>query len=191
MSNVSFCYFTAEPSVTKRLLADWKNTQTKVAAAEQVLIDHFGTSLLWERGRTVLGIAKRIAENEKPRDIEGTSVNIHNVDAPDGNPALYAVYTPNKRYSAGKWFDGCLKEINKCRHEAPYFDRYVAKLLNCYNEAISDENGRSLLHRTRVGISKEKLVIAVPYNKQDGKIPETPAECTQIKHSEFIALTEE
>ncbi|EBX7467599.1 hypothetical protein DS565_15720 [Salmonella enterica subsp. enterica serovar Bareilly] len=142
---------------------------------------HFGTeyiSALLVRGDVDCGRNKRLS-SEKFDD--------------DGQ-VLFEV-RPDRRYSEGKQLATRLKEINEKLQTLPRFSAWAVKTLGCYADADYVNHGRSFVAWSAAGFFPEKkaLVVSIPVG-ENGKEP-LPADMSQalieIKHSEFIAITEE
>ncbi|EEP9437597.1 hypothetical protein HCO87_002410 [Salmonella enterica subsp. enterica serovar Reading] len=102
---------------------------------------------------------------------------------------------PNRRYSEGKQLATRLKEINKKLQALPPFSAWAVKTLGCYADADYVNHGQHLTTWSATGFFPEKkaLVVSIPVG-ENGKEPlsadMSPA-LIEIKHSEFIAITEE
>lgn len=142
---------------------------------------HFGTeyiSALLVRGGMDCGRNKRVSSKEFDND----------------GQALFEV-RPDRRYSEGKQFATRLEEINKKLQELPLFDAWVVEILGCYADASYVNHGQNFVAWSAAGFFPEKkaLIVSIPVG-ENGKEPlpddMSPA-LIEIKHSEFIAITEE
>ncbi|ECO1513941.1 hypothetical protein AC319_21675 [Salmonella enterica subsp. arizonae] len=142
---------------------------------------HFGTeyiSALLVRGGMDCGRNKRVSSKEFD----------------DDGQALFEVM-PDRRYSEGKQLAARLEEINKKLQVLPTFSAWVVKTLGCYADADYVNHGQNFVAWSAAGFFPEKkaLVVSIPVG-ENGKEP-LPADMSptliEIKHSEFIAITEE
>ncbi|EEN4101261.1 hypothetical protein C7101_14070 [Salmonella enterica subsp. enterica serovar Mikawasima] len=142
---------------------------------------HFGTeyiSALLVRGGVDCGRNKRVSSKEFD----------------DDGQALFEV-RPDRRYSEGKQLAARLEEINKKLQALPTFDAWVVEILGCYADANYVNHGQQFIVWSAAGFFPEKkaLVVSIPVG-ENGKEP-LPADMSpaliEIKHSEFIAITEE
>ncbi|EKB4426885.1 DUF5420 family protein [Salmonella enterica] len=112
----------------------------------------------------------------------------------DGGQALFEV-SPDRRYSEGKRLAARLKEINEQLQELPPFSDWVVRKLGCYADASYVNRGQYLTTWSGAGFYSEKkaLVVRIPVGENGEKA--LPADMSkaliEIKHSEFIAITEE
>lgn len=142
---------------------------------------HFGTehiSALLVRGGVDCGRNKRVSSREFD----------------DDGQVLFEV-KPDRRYSEGKQLAARLKEINEKLQELPPFSAWAVKTLGCYADASYVNHGQNFVAWSAAGFFPEKkaLVVSIPVG-ENGKEP-LPADMSstliEIKHSEFIAITEE
>ncbi|EOY8362000.1 DUF5420 family protein [Salmonella enterica subsp. salamae] len=142
---------------------------------------HFGTeyiSALLVRGGVDCGRNKRVSSKEFD----------------DDGQVLFEV-RPGRRYSEGKQLAARLEEINKKLQVLPLFDAWVVEILGCYADANYVNHGQQFITWSAAGFFPEKkaLVVSIPVG-ENGKEP-LPADMSpaliEIKHSEFIAITEE
>ncbi|EKH2093931.1 DUF5420 family protein [Salmonella enterica] len=142
---------------------------------------HFGTeyiSALLVRGGMDCGRNKRVSSKEFD----------------DDGQVLFEV-RPDRRYSEGKQLAARLEEINKKLQELPPFSAWAVKTLGCYADADYVNHGQNFVAWSAAGFFPEKkaLVVSIPVG-ENGKEP-LPADMSpaliEIKHSEFIAITEE
>ncbi|HGA5439885.1 TPA: DUF5420 family protein [Salmonella enterica subsp. enterica serovar Eastbourne] len=150
-------------------------------AAGYLSHQHFGTeyiSALLVRGDVDCGRNKRVSR--KAFDDDGQ--------------ALFEV-RPDRRYSEGKQLATRLEEINKKLQALPLFSAWVTGTLGCYTEAFYVNHGQQFTTWSAAGFFPEKkaLVVRIPVG-ENGKKP-LPGDMSpaliEIKHSEFIAITEE
>ncbi|ECJ2585588.1 hypothetical protein FNI16_09635 [Salmonella enterica subsp. diarizonae] len=112
----------------------------------------------------------------------------------DDGQALFEV-RPDRRYSEGKELAAQLKKINEQLQELLLFSDWVVRKLGCYADASYVNHGQYLTTRSGAGFYSEKkaLVVRIPVG-ENGEKP-LPADMSkaliEIKHSEFIAITEE
>ncbi|EHP2853263.1 DUF5420 family protein [Salmonella enterica] len=142
---------------------------------------HFGTeyiSALLVRGGMDCGRNKRVSSKEFD----------------DDGQVLFEV-RPDRRYSEGKQLATRLEEINKKLQELPPFSAWAVKTLGCYADADYVNHGQNFVAWSAAGFFPEKkaLIVSIPVG-ENGKEP-LPADMSkaliEIKHSEFIAITEE
>ncbi|EDV5785876.1 hypothetical protein ACZ79_000563 [Salmonella enterica subsp. enterica serovar Thompson] len=142
---------------------------------------HFGTeyiSALLVRGGMDCGRNKRVSSKEFD----------------DDGQALFEV-RPDRRYSEGKQLAARLEEINKKLQALPTFGAWAVKTLGCYADADYVNHGQNFVAWSAAGFFPEKkaLVVSIPVG-ENGKNP-LPGDMSpvliEIKHSEFIAITEE
>ncbi|EBS4105271.1 hypothetical protein ZD86_02205 [Salmonella enterica subsp. enterica] len=113
----------------------------------------------------------------------------------DGDGQVLLEVSPDRRYSEGKQLAARLKEINKKLQELPLFSAWAVKTLGCYADASYVNCGQHLTTWSGAGFFPEKkaLVVRIPVGEKGEKA--LPADMSQalieIKHSEFIAITEE
>ncbi|EAW0307097.1 hypothetical protein FGJ22_20830 [Salmonella enterica] len=112
----------------------------------------------------------------------------------DDGQALFEV-RPDRRYSEGKLLAFRLKEVNEKLRDLSTFSDWAVTLLGCYAEASGVKHGQSYFTWSGAGFYPEKkaLVVRIPVG-ENGEKP-LPADMSkaliEIKHSEFIAITEE
>ncbi|EME5872457.1 DUF5420 family protein [Salmonella enterica] len=112
----------------------------------------------------------------------------------DDGQALFEV-RPDRRYSEGKQLAARLKEINEKLQELSTFSDWVVRKLGCYADASCVNRGQYLTTWSGAGFYSEKkaLVVRIPVGEKGEKA--LPADMSkaliEIKHSEFIAITEE
>lgn len=143
--------------------------------------EHFGTeyiSALLVRGGMDCGRNKRVSRKEFD----------------DDGQALFEV-RPDRRYSEGKQLAARLKEINEKLQTLPLFSDWAVKTLGCYADASYVNHGQHFVAWSGAGFYSEKkaLVVRIPVGENGEK--SLPADMSkaliEIKHSEFIAITEE
>ncbi|MDJ3786977.1 DUF5420 family protein [Salmonella enterica] len=142
---------------------------------------HFGTeyiSALLVRGDVDCGRNKRVSSKEF-----------------DGDGQVLFEVRPDRRYSEGKQLATRLKEINEKLQALPLFSDWAVKTLGCYADEIYVNRGQCLTTWSGAGFYPEKkaLVVRIPVGENGEK--SLPADMSpaliEIKHSEFIAITEE
>ncbi|EDQ2391046.1 hypothetical protein RU50_002001 [Salmonella enterica subsp. enterica] len=142
---------------------------------------HFGTeyiSALLVRGGMDCGRNKRVSSKEFD----------------DDGQALFEV-RPDRRYSEGKQLATLLEEINKKLQVLPTFSAWAVKTLGCYADADYVNHGQNFVAWSAAGFFPEEkaLVVSIPVG-ESGNNP-LPGDMSpaliEIKHSEFIAITEE
>ncbi|EGH7803996.1 hypothetical protein IEQ63_000138 [Salmonella enterica] len=142
---------------------------------------HFGTeciNALLVRGGVDCGRNKRVSRKEFD----------------DDGQVLFEV-RPDRRYNEGKRLAARLKEINEQLQELPLFSEWAVRKLGCYADASYVNHGQYLTTWSGAGFYPEKkaLVVRIPVG-ENGEKP-LPADMSkaliEIKHSEFIAITEE
>ncbi|EKB5404467.1 DUF5420 family protein [Salmonella enterica] len=112
----------------------------------------------------------------------------------DDGQALFEV-RPDRRYSEGKQLAARLKEINEKLQELSTFSDWAVRKLGCYADASCVNRGQYLTTWSGAGFYSEKkaLVVRIPVGEKGEKA--LPADMSkaliEIKHSEFIAITEE
>ncbi|EHC1180403.1 hypothetical protein JT438_004210 [Salmonella enterica] len=112
----------------------------------------------------------------------------------DDGQALFEV-RPDRRYSEGKRLAARLKEINEQLRVLPPFSDWAVRKLGCYADASYVNHGQYLTTWSGAGFYSERkaLVVRIPVG-ENGEKP-LPADMSkaliEIKHSEFIAITEE
>ncbi|EBA9592281.1 DUF5420 family protein [Salmonella enterica subsp. enterica serovar Saintpaul] len=112
----------------------------------------------------------------------------------DDGQVLFEV-RPDRRYSEGKQLATRLKEINEKLQALPLFNAWVVGVLGCYADAFYVNHGQQFTTWSAAGFFPEKkvLVVRIPVG-ENGKKP-LPGDMSpaliEIKHSEFIAITEE
>ncbi|EGZ5753426.1 hypothetical protein JJD91_002667 [Salmonella enterica] len=112
----------------------------------------------------------------------------------DDGQVLFEV-RPDRRYSEGKQLAARLKEINEKLQELSTFSDWAVRKLGCYADASCVSRGQYLTTWSGAGFYSEKkaLVVRIPVGEKGEKA--LPADMSkaliEIKHSEFIAITEE
>ncbi|EJL9930430.1 DUF5420 family protein [Salmonella enterica] len=112
----------------------------------------------------------------------------------DDGQVLFEV-RPDRRYSEGKQLATRLKEVNEKLQALPPFSAWVVGVLGCYADAFYVNHGQQFTTWSAAGFFPEKkaLVVRIPVG-ENGKQP-LPGDMSpaliEIKHSEFIAITEE
>ncbi|EKM8515555.1 DUF5420 family protein [Salmonella enterica] len=112
----------------------------------------------------------------------------------DDGQVLFEV-RPDRRYSEGKQLATRLKEINEKLRALPPFSTWAVETLGCYADAFYVNHGQEFTTWSAAGFFPEKkaLVVCIPVG-ESGNNP-LPGDMSpaliEIKHSEFIAITEE
>ncbi|ECI5749369.1 hypothetical protein D5P88_25895, partial [Salmonella enterica subsp. enterica] len=100
-----------------------------------------------------------------------------------------------RRYSEGKQLATRLEGVNEKLQELPLFSDWVVRKLGCYAEASYVKGGQQFTTWSGAGFYSEKkaLVVRIPVGEKGEKpLPADMSKAlTEIKHSEFIAITEE
>ncbi|EDO4443582.1 hypothetical protein C1K73_12735 [Salmonella enterica] len=142
---------------------------------------HFGVeqiSALLVRGDVDCGRNKRISGEKFDGD----------------GQALFEV-RPDRRYNEGKRLAARLKEINEQLQELPPFSDWAVRKLGCYADASYVSHGQYLTTWFGAGFYSERkaLVVRIPVGENGEKaLPANMSKALiEIKHSEFIAITEE
>lgn len=124
----------------------------------------------------------------------GRNKRTHNDSFDDDGQALFEV-RPDRRYSEGKQLAARLKEINEKLQELPPFSDWAVRKLGCYADASCVNHGQYLTTWSGAGFYPERkaLVVRIPVGENGEKA--LPADMSkaliEIRHSEFIAITEE
>lgn len=103
--------------------------------------------------------------------------------------------TPDRRYLEGRQLSGSINAMNKRLESFPSFSRWVVDMFSCYAEAFGNRSGQEYITYTSAGFYPERpaLIVRIPTGmKGNNPLPDdiSPA-LIEIKHSEFIAITEE
>ncbi|EHR8187363.1 DUF5420 family protein [Salmonella enterica] len=129
------------------------------------------------------------------RDVDcGRNKRVSSKEFDDDGQALFEV-RPDRRYSEGKQLAARLKEINEKLQTLPLFSDWAVKTLGCYADASYVNHGQHFVAWSGAGFYSEKkaLVVRIPVGENGEK--SLPADMSkaliEIKHSEFIAITEE
>ena len=93
--------------------------------------------------------------------------------------------SPDRRYKAGKALAADIRAAEKVAG-AETFSRWAVEETGMANEGHTDGK----IHLSVAGMAKGCLVVSVP-SPEGGSFPEIDPRLTEIKKSEFIALTEE
>ncbi|EJZ9788536.1 DUF5420 family protein [Salmonella enterica] len=124
----------------------------------------------------------------------GRNKRVSRKEFDDDGQVLFEV-RPDRRYNEGKRLAARLKEINEKLQELPLFSDWAVRKLGCYADASYVNHGQYLTTWSGAGFYPEKkaLVVRIPVG-EDGEKP-LPADMSkaliEIRHSEFIAITEE
>lgn len=162
----------------KKAVRDFLNTCNAVGYYSH---QHFGTehiSALLVRENVDCGRNKRTRSDSFDND----------------GQALFEV-RPDRRYSEGKLLAARLKETNEQLQELSLFSDWVVRKLGCYADASYVNRGQYLTTWSGAGFfpDKKALVVRIPVGEKGEKA--LPADMSkaliEIKHSEFIAITEE
>ncbi|ECS8427618.1 hypothetical protein CCT29_01270 [Salmonella enterica] len=112
----------------------------------------------------------------------------------DDGQVLFEV-RPDRRYNEGKQLAARLKEINEQLQELPPLSDWAVRKLGCYADASYVNHGQYLTTWSGAGFYSERkaLVVRIPVGENGEKA--LPADMSkaliEIRHSEFIAITEE
>ncbi|EKE0950796.1 DUF5420 family protein [Salmonella enterica] len=113
----------------------------------------------------------------------------------DGDGQVLFEVRPDRRYNEGKRLAARLKEINEQLQELPPFSDWAVRKLGCYADASYVNHGQYLTTWSGAGFYSERkaLVVRIPVGENGEKA--LPADMSkaliEIRHSEFIAITEE
>lgn len=172
---MKYRYFVGNEEITKQLLDTHEEAHKQIMSRYHELFDYLGDTegFLSRGGRAISPILKNSI------DIKG----IECVKINDGYSLLL-----NKRYKTGKDLFSKMKEFNK----------FIDKRIDFSDMATSHLKISSMVvdgyaaYRTSAGFSKEKLFVMIPIDETGREpFPTIPDSLTEIKKSEFIALTEE
>ncbi|EJI4854879.1 DUF5420 family protein [Salmonella enterica] len=124
----------------------------------------------------------------------GRNKRVSGKEFDDDGQALFEV-RPDRRYKEGKQLAARLKEINEKLRDLSTFSGWAVSLLGCYAEAAGVRNGQNYFTWSGAGFYPEKkaLVVRIPVGESGEKplsADMSPA-LIEIRHSEFIAITEE
>ncbi|EEM1820790.1 hypothetical protein GKA92_21865 [Salmonella enterica subsp. enterica] len=116
-------------------------------------------------------------------------------DSFDGDGQALFEVRPDRRYSEGKQLATRLKEINEQLQELSLFSDWVVRKLGCYADASYVNRGQYLTTWSGAGFfpDKKALVVRIPVGeKGEEALPADMSKALiEIKHSEFISITEE
>lgn len=102
--------------------------------------------------------------------------------------------TPDRRCREGRDLAADLAALNFRLRELPPFSGWAVGVLGCGSQVVTEESGRSALVFSVAGFYPEKksVVVKVPVDEEvKHPLPDVNASLIEIKHSEFIAITEE
>lgn len=102
---------------------------------------------------------------------------------------------PDRRFREGKKLNKALNILNEKLKQLPSFSTWMVNKLDCYFEVFGVSNGRTVMACSSAGFYGDKgaVVVRIPVGESDNAFsPEKlHPSLMAIKHSEFIAITEE
>ena len=175
-------YFVMSEEKSTEFLARYQEAQEPGKKATKEFLAEFGADNTWVcngmSGEHVIGLVY----NEKPDckwlKVEGQRHN---------DKAIWVAY-PNRRYLEGKHLDKQIGLLNSKRGYASDYSTWAVKELGMQSERMADR----YLSISVAGYVKKRVVLSVPVpNCREQQFPSIHPDLTEIKKSEFIALTEE
>ena len=188
MGEVIKKYFVVDEVLSKTILSDWRETRSGVESSKAQVLKKFGAVGLLMRGEraTALLYSDPLGDDDKRGFKEGRNRF-------DGEE--YYIYEPDLRFKKGKTLKEYLADYNAEVKKAPGFSDYVVRRFSVHADVIGGDSaspsGMSF-YRSVAGYYKEKIVLVIPFGgHEDFKLPDLPAELSEIKKSEYVALVEE
>lgn len=176
-------YFVADGIEAQEIILEAKTARDKHFDKVNALVAKYGADAAWGGRSEITSLAFKHDSTAKPEMKEGFLRP--KIDTSDGQ--RYAVYSPDKRYKAGKDIVKELEEVGSFN----FSDFIIGRLkMNC--AVFGTINGRMVRSVSGAGHYGEKLVVRLPCGGDSRPEEITiPAFLREIKKSEFIALSEE
>lgn len=185
---MKFRYFVAEGPEAERVAKEGLALLNQNEGQMTAIIERFEADTAWTNRTGIVALAWKTEEGEKPA--ERPPFKYDSTEWSDD--VRYHLYKPDRRTKAGKEsavFIGAFKRFN--------FSEYVTKSFGVYIWAAGSDSasrtGMSMFFSS-AGYVKNQLVfrIPVPEGKDlPDRFPTIPPCFREIKHSEFISITEE
>lgn len=164
----------------------WARYQEAVKPGQEAMsafIEEYSADNVWVSqglgGESVVGLVF----NNHPGDKKGLKIKRKHTS--DG---YVFVATPNRRYKEGKQLQKQIGLLNSKRGRAADYSNWAINELGMQSERMTDR----YLSVSAAGYVKKQVVLSVPApNFRDQEFPTIHPDLTEIKKSEFIALTEE
>lgn len=183
---VTMRYFKGDKATAKSLLDEWKESSKPLNEAVAALQQRFGAIGTYGNSRSISGLLHK----EKPT---GSGLKIDTIH--HQGEKLFVSY-PDRRYKEGKVYANELNHCNKLKAKHPDFSGFVVKKLAVDCQVIGPASGSrtgAAMYFSVAGVVKNTLVVKIPAGGDSSSDPFPPIpDClTEIKKSEFVALTEE
>lgn len=185
---MKFRYFVAEGPEAQRIAAEGLELVNQDEGQMVAIIERFGADTAWTNRTGIVALAWKAEEGEKPAD--RTPFRYDSTEW--SGDTRYYLYKPDRRTKAGKEaakFIGSFKRFN--------FSDYATKAFNV-SAWVAGSDGASRtgmsMFLSSAGYVKNQLVFRIPVPENESlpdRFPAIPECFREIKHSEFIAITEE
>lgn len=183
---MKFAYFKLDAVVTDKYLsaycADVKPSRERIFCELQASLGAVGFKVV-DIGRHE--VIEAVYFNQLPRDSWSAEVTTLMVD---GKPLFSA--TPDGSCVGGSAVAMDLEQASEKLKDHPSFDRWLCERLGVVDPLLFVFGGFSLW-RPRKPRYGDFILFCVPSNERGEVRGKVPDECIRIKHSEFIAMTEE
>ncbi|HAI2233147.1 Uncharacterised protein [Escherichia coli] len=191
--SIKYRYFKMNEHDSRHYHREWLDS---VCRERQKLIDDFlsnqnarGYSYSWYCGDFFV---KSILVHE---DVDvGRNKRVLSDKFDEDGRTLFSV-TPDRRFREGKKLNKALNILNEKLKQLPAFSTWMVNKLDCYFEVFGISNGRTVMACSSAGFYGDKgaVVVRIPVGESDNAFsPEKlHPSLMAIKHSEFIAITEE
>ncbi|MFJ5538597.1 DUF5420 family protein [Vreelandella titanicae] len=177
-------YFVMDEDKSTAFWQRYKEALKPGEEAMKAFLEEFGADNTWVSqglgGESVIGLVF----NSEPKNCKWLRVEKKHIDT----GYVYVAF-PNRRYLEGKHLQKQIGLLNTAMGRAADFSSWASHELGMYAERIGDGH----ISVSVAGYQKGRVILAVPM-PNEGREPGFPAihaDLTEIKKSEFIALTEE
>lgn len=177
-------YFVMDEEKSKAFWARYQEALKPGEKAMQEFLKEYGADNTWVSqglgGESVVGLVF----NEHPGERKGFKFERRHTE----QGFVYVAF-PDRRYKEGKALQKGMGTLNSTLGRAACFSGWAADELGMYCERIGDGH----ISVSAAGYQKGRVILAVPV-PNEGREPGFPSihpDLTEIKKSEFVAITEE
>lgn len=181
MSEITYRYFLATGDKADRVIQEIRDGLRAHREKSEAVCDKYGATATWGRSAAppfALAFEGDQHATKKPGFKEPTTV----LD----KDKRYHIHAPHRSTKIGK---GCAQLLATLK---PFdYSEHAAKSFGLMHSICGISGGRMCIAFTSAGFYGNQLVFRVPVGGEDGDNITPPPGVRELKHSEFIAITEE
>jgi hypothetical protein len=187
-------YFKADAETSNALFEEWKLTQEPIKKLVGDILEEYGADSLYTNSEFLWGLAFKAPKPEEGKfKPEIKQRDGFRGEAQERDGQWYVIYRADKRRKQGKQFAKRQEAYNSLMKKNPCFSDFVVEKLGIQRMVVGEHAASRTgvaLYYSVAGMAKGIVVVKVPVD-QEHSAPKIPAGYTEIKKSEFVALTEE